>query len=249
MSTSLVVRARATARLWCVSLHILRGVATVAFVYPRIDTARRLALKQAWSGRLLEILGISLNYAGQVPRTGLLVSNHISFVDVFAINALVPSSFVAKDDVKAWPVIGWLTQHTDTLFLERGSRAAAHRAREDMMRHLQAGARVAVFPEGTTSNGEGVLPFHSAMFQAAIDAKVDVAPIVLTYVDDNGLRSHAADFVGETSLVQCLWSIACASRLTVRVNFLPAHAAVEADRRHLSAHVHRQIAHHLTPLP
>ena len=119
MSTSLVIRARATARLWRVSLHILRGVATVAFVYPRIDAAHRLALKQAWSGRLLEILGISLNYAGQVPRAGLLVSNHISFVDVFAINALVPSYFVAKDDVKSWPVIGWLTSHTYTLFLER----------------------------------------------------------------------------------------------------------------------------------
>ena len=236
---------RAMLRLGRVGLHLLRGLVTVAFVYPRIDAARKLALKQQWSGRLLETLGISLNYAGQVPQAGLLVANHVSFIDIFAINALVPSSFVSKDDVHAWPLIGWLARHTDTLFLERGSRAAAQRARENIVAHLRAQARVVVFPEGTTTIGDHVLPFHSALFQSAIDASVDVVPIAITYVDANAARTYAAAFAGETTLIECLWAIACTPRITVRVNFLPVLAAAYMERRELSTKAHRSISHHV----
>lgn len=245
--SALSVRARAVLRLARVALHLLRGLVTVACIYPRVDMPRKLALKQRWSARLLEILGISLNYAGKAPHAGLMVANHISFIDIFAINALVPSSFVSKDDVHAWPVIGWLAKHTDTLFLERGSRAAAQRARENIVGHLRAQTRVVVFPEGTTTLGDHVLPFHSALFQSAIDANVDVTPIAITYVDGTAARTYAAAFAGDTTLVQCLWSIACAPRITVRVNFLPLLPTAYMERRELSTKAHRAISHHVAP--
>jgi 1-acyl-sn-glycerol-3-phosphate acyltransferase len=246
------VKLRAVFRLLRVALHLSGGLLTVALVYPFCGEASRLSLKQRWSIRLLCILGISHQTGGEPPQHGLVMSNHISFVDVFAINAWMPSSFVAKDDVRHWPLIGWLASHTDTLFLERGSRSAAQRAREHMVEHLQAGKRVVVFPEGTTSNGDGVLPFHSAMFQAAIDAAVTVTPLAVHYIGTDGTRSYAAAFVGETTLIECFWSIACADGITITTSVLPPlldalpdHAG---DRRHLSAHAHKSISHHLSHL-
>lgn len=241
-------RLRAVVRLLGVVLLLLQGLATVALAYPFCAEAARLALKQRWSARLLRVLGIKLKPQGEMPRNGpgLIVSNHISFIDVFAINASMPSSFVAKADVRRWPLIGWLSRHTDTLFLERGSRNGAQRAREQMVEHLRAGKRVAVFPEGTTSNGDQVLPFHSAMFQSAIDATITITPLAISYTNADGTRSYTTAFIGETTLIECFWSIACADGTTVTTAVLPALSADSGDRRHLSAHAHRAISHHLS---
>lgn len=239
------MKLRAIARLLWVALHVCKGALTILLVYPRCDDTKKNLLKQRWSVRLLDLLGIRLEWSGAAPDDGLLVSNHISFIDVYAINAIAPSSFVAKHEVRSWPLIGWLARHTDTLFLERGSRGAAQRAREQMVEHLLAGKRVTVFPEGTTTMGDAVLPFHSAMFQAAVDTAAIVTPIAITYADRNGKPSYAAAFVGEATLIECLWSIACAGGLLVNVALLPPYSAVEGDRRHLSGHAHRVISHHI----
>lgn len=238
-------RLRAAWRLLRVAHHLCNGLAIVAFLYPRSDAARQHLYMQRWSAKLLDVLGIRLSWSGTVPQSGMLVSNHISFIDVFAINAIVPAAFVAKDDVRSWPLIGWLCRNTGTLFLERGSRSAAQRAREEIVARLQTGAHVAVFPEGTTSNGDAVQPFHSAMFQSAIDADVPVTPIAIAYTDATAKRSHAAAYIGDMSLLECFWSIACADGLTIIVALLAPHRSGETDRRHLSAHVHRGISHHL----
>ena len=221
----------------------------MGLIYPFCSDAFRLLLKQRWSQQILEILGITVELSGSIPPGGLLVSNHISFIDVFAINARLPSSFVAKDEVMRWPLIGWLAKRTDTLFLERGSRSAAQRARENLVGHLQDNKRVVVFPEGTTSNGDSVLPFHGALFQAAIDASVPVTPLAVSYTDRSGQPSYAAAFVGDTTLVECLWSTACANGLRVKVALLnqlhPTDPAAK-DRRHLAAHAHHAISRSLS---
>lgn len=185
-----------------------------------------------------------------MPREGLLVANHISWLDIFAINAFAPAAFVSKDDVRAWPLIGWLSSRTETIFLARGSRAAARQTKEHIAEMLGGRRCVAVFPEGTTSFGDGVLPFHGALLQSALDAGASVMPVALRYVDAAGRPSTAAAYVGETSLWQCLRAIATASGLQVRVAFLPAIPPV-GDRRHMAAHAHRVIAHALgaTPSP
>lgn len=240
-------------RLLRLALHLGRGMLTVALVYPWIDDARRLALKQRWSRQLANRLGVTIkvgadNTASEAPQ-GFLVANHISFLDIFVINALAPAAFVAKDDVRNWPLLGWLSQRTETIFLERGSRRAAQAAREHLVEQLRAGRLVAVFPEGTTSDGHAVLPFHAALFQSAIDAGVPVTPVVLRYADASGRRSHAADYVGDTSLVACLWSIAGAGSLTAHVELLPALSSSDINRRHLAAHAHRLISHALKHAP
>ena len=113
-------------------MHLLWAVATAAFAFPVLPQKARRALKARWSRQLLNVLGMRLRVAGTPPKSGFLVSNHISWLDIYTINALAPSAFVSKDDVRRWPVIGWLSQRTDTIFMERGSRNAAMRTKEQV---------------------------------------------------------------------------------------------------------------------
>lgn len=237
---------RAAFRLARTALHLLWGVATAATVFPWLPSTAQLALKARWSRQLLDVLGVRLRTTGTPPAGGLLVANHLSWLDVFAINAVAPTTFLSKDDVRRWPVIGWLAARVGTLFLERGSRLAAQRAREHLVGELRQGVRVCVFPEGTTSIGDHVLPFHGALFQSAIDAGVPVAPALLRYTGPDGRRTDAAAYVDGIDLWPCVRNIVGASGLTANVDFLPVIATASADRRHLAHHSHQVIAHALT---
>ncbi len=220
-------------------------MATVACAFPFLPPRARQSLKARWSGQLLKVLGLRLHVAGTPPASGFLVANHISWLDIYVINALAPAAFVSKDDVRAWPVIGWLSRRTETIFLERGSRGAAMRAKEHLVEELRRGTCVAVFPEGTTTAGDVMLPFHSALFQAAIDAGVSVAPIAIRYEGRDGERAPAPAYAGDTTLWQSLRAIVAASGLTAHVSFLQALEAAGGERRHLAQHAHRLIASRL----
>lgn len=241
----MITAVRAAFRLSRTALHLLWGVATAATVFPWLPEHVQCWLKARWSRQLLDVLGVRLRSSGKPLPGGLFVANHISWLDIFAINAAAPTTFLSKDDVRRWPVIGWLAARVGTLFLERGSRLAAQRAREHLVEALRGGARVGVFPEGTTTEGDHVLPFHGALFQSAIDGGVPVAPVLVRYIDAEGQPTLAAAYVGETSLWECVTSIVSASGLTVSVDFLPTVDTAGTDRRHLAHHSHQVIAHAL----
>jgi 1-acyl-sn-glycerol-3-phosphate acyltransferase len=228
-----------------VALHLLWGVATAATLFPWLPERARLYLKSRWSRQLLEEMGVAIVATGTPPTQGLLVANHISWLDIFAINALAPTIFLSKDEVLRWPLIGWLAKRAGTLFLERGSRAAAQLAKEQLIAELRARRLVGVFPEGTTGFGDHVMPFHGALFQSAIDAEVAVMPAMIRYTDRSGTTTRAAAYVGETSLWECVRSIVKASGLTACVAFLPAIDTTAADRRQLAHHSHQMLSHAL----
>jgi 1-acyl-sn-glycerol-3-phosphate acyltransferase len=220
-------------------------LATVAFTFGFLSLNTQRKLKARWSRQLLDALGVRLRTAGTPPAAGLFVSNHISWLDIYAINALAPTAFVSKDDVRGWPVIGWFSKHTETIFIERGSRNAAMRTKEAVVEKLRCRTRVGVYPEGTTGDGDGVLPFHSALFQSSIDAGVAVVPVALRYTGRDGKPSQIAAYVGDTTLWQCLRAIVAASGLTVHVAFLPVLDPAGHDRRQLAHRAHTLIASRL----
>lgn len=241
----MLTEARAAFRLVRTALHLLWGVATVAVVFSLLPDRVRLALKARWSRQLLDVLGVRLQSSGTPLAGGLFVANHISWLDIYALNALAPTTFVAKDEVRHWPVIGWFSSRAGTLFIERGSRSAAQRTREHLIAELRQGSRVGVFPEGTTSFGDHVQPFHGALFQSAIDAGTHVAPVMLRYTDAHGRPTAVPAYVGETSFWECLRSIVSASGLTAHVAFLADIDSADVDRRHLAHYSHQAIAHAL----
>lgn len=248
-----MIEVRAAFRLARVCLHLLWGVATVAVVFPFLPRPAKLALKARWSRQLFDALGVRVRSTGTPIDGGLFVANHVSWLDIFAINAFAPAAFVSKDDIREWPVIGWLCSNTETLFLERGSRSAVMRAKQHLIEQLRRRQRVGVFPEGTTSDGSGVLPFHGALFQSAIDAGVRVAPVAIRYADARGRPSSAPAYVGDTTFWQCFRAIVTASGVIAYADFLPTLDAGAPDRRHLAHRAHTAIAHalavELTPSP
>lgn len=228
-------------------MHLLWGVATVALAFPLLPRAARLALKRRWSRQLLDALGVRLHATGLAIDGGLLVANHISWLDIFAINATAPTAFVAKQEIRRWPVVGWLCTRAETVFLERGSRSAAVQTKQQLVELLRSRHRVGFFPEGTTSEGDHVLPFHGALFQAAIDAGVRIAPVLVRYTDANGAMSKAAAYAGDTSFWQCLRSIVRTGGVTAHTAFLPTLDAPTMDRRHLAHRAHTVVSQALTP--
>lgn len=233
-------------RLTRVGLHLGYGLATAALVYPLVGRPSQLKLKQRWSRQLLGMLGVRLQAeAAPLPSPTLLVANHISWLDIYVINALAPAAFVCKAEVRDWPLIGWLCERTETVFMPRGSRRGAREASGIVAARLRQGWQVAVFPEGTTSDGSEILPFHGALLQGAIDAGCRVQPLALRYTDEDGRPSTAAAYFGDTSLLQSLRKLASAPGLHARLDVLPPLDGRGAERRELAATAWRAIRNSL----
>ncbi len=228
-------------------LHLVEGILTVLLFFPLRSAQGRRGLRKAWSHRLLALLGVHLRVDGAPVAPGsLLVANHISWLDIFTIHALAPSAFVSKAEVRAWPLAGWLAGHNETVFLRRGSRGHAKTVNGEIASILETGGHVAVFPEGTTTDGSQVLHFHGALLQPALDAAHPVQPLALSYHDATGQRTTATAYVGETSFGECLAAILAERRLEVRIQVLPSHAAsAETGRRALSNACRAAILNHL----
>ena len=193
-----------------VVLHLVFGMLLAAF-YPHLDQTRQRRILKSWSRQLLTILNIGLQIEGQQPARGeggsLIVANHVSWLDIYVLNAIHPAQFIAKSEVRDWPVIGWLSRRCGTIFIERAMRRNASLINRRVSLLLKQGACVGFFPEGTTTDGKQVGHFHSALIQPAIDAGVKVCPMALCYQNENGQPSAAAVFIGDTSLVQSIWRI------------------------------------------
>ena len=235
-------RLRAVYRLLRCGLHIGRGVAICAFVFPFIDAAQRMAHVGRWNRRLLQVLGITVRASG-IPREGatLFIANHVSWLDIPAIISVQPMRFVSKSDVRGWPVIGWLVACGGTLFIERRSRRDAQRVVHLVAEALQAGDQIAMFPEGTTSDGHGLLPFHANLLQAAIAVNVPVQAIALRFSDASERVSSAAAYIGDMTLMQSMWAVTSACDLTVHVRVLPAMSPQGLARRELAERLRADI--------
>jgi len=223
-------------RLLRVLAHIGRGLAAVLSARAP-DAARREAVVGAWSRRLLQILEIELQLEGR-PLAGakMIVANHVSWLDIAAIHAVVPEArFVAKADVKRWPLVGRLVDYAGTLYIERASKRDAMRVVHQAADALRGGATVAFFPEGTTGPGPELLPFHGNLLQAAIATAATLQPLALRWHEPGQRYSESARFIGDTTLVQSLWMVLCARGLAVRLQWLPPAPVGHADERRVLA--------------
>ncbi|GAB4397611.1 MAG: lysophospholipid acyltransferase family protein [Rhodoferax sp.] len=204
-------------------LHLLRGLWVVTRRFGRLDDAGRSACIQAWARQALQVLDIELQVRG-VPLTRgplLVVANHVSWLDILVLLASCPCRFVSKVEVGRWPVIGLLTRAAGTLFIQRTSRRDALRVVHQMAACLSPEqARVlAIFPEGTTSNGLQILPFHANLFQAAIVADAPVQPVALRFEDAASAQpSLAPCYVGDDTLLDSVWRTLRAAPLRVVLN-------------------------------
>ena len=240
-------RLRAAGRLGASVVHILHGVAIVFVRFQSYDTLRREACVRWFSTKLLRTLGVGMQVRGTPVSGGvLMVANHISWLDILAMHAVCPQArFVSKADVKHWPLISQLASAAGTLYLERDRKRDALRVVHVIAQSLRSGQMVAVFPEGTTSDGRALLPFHANLLQAAIATESPVQPVALRFSDSTDAVSRAVEFIGDTTLLQSMWRVACGDGVTVRLHLLPPHATGQAERRALAAALRNDITAHL----
>ena len=234
---------RAIARLFRCVLHGLHGLWIALVRFPSLSPAERQARIRWWSQKLLRLIGIDLRVEGAAATGGsLLVANHISWLDVMVVHAVVPEArFVSKADVKSWPLLSRLIDSAGTLYLERERKRDALRVVHAIAEALRAGQTVAIFPEGTTSTGHGLLPFHANLLQAAISTATPVQPVALRFSDSSHAVSEAMEFVGATTLAQSLWQSACGDGVTARLVFLAPRSSAGVERRLLAAQLRADI--------
>ncbi len=240
------------------SAHVLLGVAIVIVIFPFAGPVTRNRINRAWSRVLLMLAGARLVTNGTaisavLQRDGidptapgrLALANHVSWLDIFAINAVMPSRFVAKAEIGQWPLLGRLVSGGGTLYIERGRRHAVAAMNRMVSEHLKQGETIVVFAEGTTTDGSGLLPFHSNLIAPAIAAGAPIWPIAIRYTE-GGERSSAAAFIGEMGLLTSLARVLVARRLVVEVAMLAPIAATDTLNRHAIARAARSaIAQHL----
>ncbi|HVZ43890.1 MAG TPA: lysophospholipid acyltransferase family protein [Ramlibacter sp.] len=225
-------------------VHAVGGWFTIRLVFPRLAQAEREARVQAWAVRMLAIMGIGLELRGTPPVRGpvLLVANHLSWLDIVVLHASRYCRFVSKADVKRWPVIGTLATGAGTLYIERERRRHVMHVVHRMAESLRDGEVVAVFPEGTTGDGTGVLPFHANLMQAAISADVAVQPVALSFVESaTGERCGSPLYLGDETLVGSVWRTLTGPRFFARVSFGEPVKAEARDRRALAHAVREEV--------
>ncbi|GAO36493.1 hypothetical protein SCT_1900 [Sulfuricella sp. T08] len=237
-------------RLVRLVLHLLVGVIKAALLLPLVGRARRIELIRRWSVRVLAILNVRLSVRGEVPDISsagvMFVANHISWLDIYLLDAVCPVRFVSKAEVRAWPVIGWLAVKIGTLFIERTRRHDTARAGREVVDALRQGDCVAVFPEGTTSKGTLLRPFHASLLQSAINSGSPLWPVAIRYVHRDGTANLSPAYVDDMSFADSLFRILNEPELVAEIAYLELLPVQGRSRRELAALAEQAIANALS---
>lgn len=210
-------------RLSCMAWRFLTGFSLLTFRYKSLSREQQILITRRWCRQFLRSLGLELKVSGQVPQdfpgNTLLVSNHVSWLDIIALAAYTPPRFVAKMEIRHWPIIGWMVARGGTLFIDRTNRRDAGRVNQIMAASLRQGDCLCVFPEGTTTTGHHILPFKSSLFESAILAGSTVQPVSIRYLDEHGELTSAPTYAGETTFWQSLCRMLKLHRITIELHY------------------------------
>jgi 1-acyl-sn-glycerol-3-phosphate acyltransferase len=211
--------------------------------FPRLSRERKLEEIRHWSQKTLDVLGIQVvhetpqqhSHFESPPR--LLVANHVSWVDALIIQTIQPSIFVAKAEVKSWPIVGSIATGCGVVFVNRGSPASARHMVDELSSALHHGYCVAGFPEGTSSEGSSVKLFHGNLFEAAINHNIQVQPLAIRYTNpQSGALCMKAAFIGDIGFVQSLHQVMSSKGIQAKVQ-LCEMLSPEGHTRRTLAHL------------
>jgi 1-acyl-sn-glycerol-3-phosphate acyltransferase len=218
--------------------HLLTGALTILLLFPHLNAEERARRVTVWAGRLVGLAGVRVVMRGRPPAVrgegALIVANHVSWLDIHVLHSLLFTRFISKAEIKRWPLIGWLAEMTGTLFLERTKKSDAARINQVMAEHLRAGECLALFPEGTTTDGNEVKPFYASLFNPALAAEAQVWPVLIRYLDRSGQPTLAAAYHDDTTLAQSVLRVLRSGGIQAEVTFLPPISATGGHRRELA---------------
>lgn len=237
---------RRLVRLSRLAWHVLTGMFLTALfagvLRMSFNTPFYQGLVKWWLGKVPRILGFQVTVKGEpAPQPVLMVSNHISWLDITLLGGAANPRFLSKYEVRQWPVVGWLAAKSGTLFITRGKAGAAAQASATILQALQGGRTALLFPEGTTTTGEDVRTFHARLFAPAFDANVPVQPVALRYPGADGQPNPLVPYVGDQSLGENLKAILGEKELYAEIHFLPPVQVEGRDRKTVAGLCEQQV--------
>jgi 1-acyl-sn-glycerol-3-phosphate acyltransferase len=228
--------------------HILYAVWLAAW-FSRFSKARQALILKRWSLKLFDILNIRLAIRGDppsvLPRNSMLVANHISWLDIYLLYTLYPARFIAKSELRSWPVIGWLCEKAGTLFIERAKRRDTARINQSISDALITGDCIAVFPEGTTTDGTYLYAFHSSLLEPAVLAQARVYPVGIRFATSGGAINTEAAYIDEMNMADSFRKILAQREIRAELIFAEPIAAHGKNRRELARAAETAIASRL----
>lgn len=239
-------------RISRIAAHTLTGLLVGSLILPLARKPLKAQIIRWWCQRLLAAFNLQVLSHGHVPLKNaalsktMFVANHISWTDIHALNSMVPVRFIAKSEIKSWPIFGYLVKCANTLFIDRSKRHDAGRIVDAVVLSLEAGDNLCFFPEGTTTDGSIMMPFKSSLVEAAILANATIQPVAIRYPGPNGTINTAMAYAGETTMLESMQNILQQKYPVVELHFLPpitiANLAVlDQDRRLLTQRIQQMI--------
>lgn len=208
---------------------------------PAPSPVGRAEWQQRQARRMLRALGTKVTVSGTFPREGLIVSNHLGYLDVVAIAAQAPMVFVSKSDVRKWPLIGLLLESAGTILADRTRRSSAAETSSEILRAMENGLPVVFFPEGTSSDGSGVLPFKPALLQIALDTRKPITPAAISYEATSGDLKNDVCYWGDHTFATHLFRLAKIQNLTAHLT-IGAPPSLPEDRKAAARTLHAEVS-------
>jgi 1-acyl-sn-glycerol-3-phosphate acyltransferase len=193
------------------------------------------------SRALLGHLKVRHEVSGPLPTAGLLVTNHLGFLDIMTLSALQPMVFVSKSEVSRWPLVGDIASCAGTIYVERTRRGDVSRVNSALRQRLNAGLLLTIFPEGTSSDGSSVLPFQPSLLQPAVELKIPVTPGHVSYTGSDGRTAEDIAYYGDRDLESCLLALLRRQQVTAHIHFATAFPPA-LDRKTLAADLHATVS-------
>ena len=232
-------------RICRIIIHTITGLIIAAAIFPLLQNNTKLKLTTWWCGGLLRAFAIKVKVFGSLPVENskgiLFVANHVSWADIHALNSCIKLRFIAKSDIKNWPVFGYLATRVNTLFIDRSKRQEAGNIVATTCASLVAGDNLCFFPEGTTTDGTHILSFKSSVLQAAIDANSSLWPVAIRYTNKDGSTNTQMAYAGKTGLVESMKAVLNVKNPMVELHFLAPIFTEGKNRRELTLQAYNQI--------
>lgn len=225
---------------------LLLGLVVLLLAYPLWSQRGQCRIRQWWSKALLLICGIRVQCSSMAPlaaqRPSLMVMNHVSWLDIFLLTSIQPATFIAKSEIRRWPLIGWLVAGAGTLFIERSSRHAVRHVNQQIIHRLSCGEHVAFFPEGTTTDGRIIRPFHTSLFAAALPPHGYEVVVMALHYRQHGAWSPKPAYIDDQTLLGSIYAVLSTRGLSAELKVLETLSAPEtALTRHQLAALTREV--------
>lgn len=222
------------------------GLLIVASIWSLANNKTKMRLTKWWSGALLNKFGVQVIIYGKRPdeylSNTMFLINHISWLDIYTINSIIPLQFIAKSDINNWPVLGYLVRKSGTIFINRNSRKDTSRIVDTTTQALSAGGNVGFFPEGTTTDGTVIERFKSSIVQAAINAKSTIYPVAIRYPLPNGGINTDIAYAGDTTMGEAIMHALKQKTTIAELHFLNPIKLPTANRQKLTQVAFDEIA-------